>query len=81
VHRDHPGAESRGGFHGTGHLVWDVVELQIEKHAMALVHSRRDQRGSLCGKELAAHLQPSHQASEAGGHLDGLDGVVYVQRD
>ena len=78
---DHPRARLRSRFHGACHLIRDVVEFQIEKDAMPLVHQAADQRRPLRGEQMAANLQPADAAVEAGGHLDRLDGVVHVERD
>ena len=81
MHRHHPDAKFRGCSDGAGDLMRDVVEFQIEKHAMAEVDEAAYERRSLGGKQRASHLEPADTALKPRRQLERVDAVVHVESD
>ena len=65
MHVHHPDAQPRGGRDGAGDGVWNVVELQIEKHAIAARHELFDEARPFAREEAAADLEAADGAAEA----------------
>ena len=81
VHVDHPDAEPRRGGHRAGHGIRDVVELQIEKHAVAARHKVVDERRAVAGEEPAADLEPAGDAAKTIGQRERICSGVDVECD
>ena len=77
----HPRAELRGRRHGAGHLVRDVVKLQIEKHAVPLVDETTHERRSFDREQRAADLDSAHPPLETERQLGCVNRVVDVEGD
>ena len=77
----HPDTKLRGGGHGSGDLMRDVVELQVEKHPVTLLDQAPDERRPLGREESAADLGAADSPPQAERELGGVDGVVDVEGD
>jgi hypothetical protein len=61
--------------------MWNVVEFEIEKHAVPLLDESPNQRGPFGRKQCAANLDSAHFALQAGGKLDGVHRIIDVESD
>ena len=59
----------------------DVVELQVEEDAMALLDEAADQRRTFRGEQRAADLQTADGAGEGGGVTVGVGRRRNIERD
>ena len=74
-------AELCGARDGSGHGVGDVVELQVEEHALAAPDDLAHELGSRGGEGLAAQLEEAHPAREAVHELARGVGLRHVDSD
>jgi hypothetical protein len=81
VDGQHPGPQLRRCRHGAGHLMRDVMELQIEKYAVAQIDQPADEGWSFRRKQRAADLDPADAVLETKGQFGRVHGVVDVERD
>ena len=72
VHVDHPRAGRDRRRDGAGDGVRDVVELQIEEHAIAAFGERAHDRRAFGGEELLADLEPADRAAQRVGQRRAL---------
>ena len=78
---DHPDAEPRGRGDRAGDGVRDVVELQVEEHAIAAADQLFDERRAVAGEQPAADLEAADRAAQRVGERARLVGGVDVERD
>ena len=73
----HPHAEPRRRRDGAGHSVRDVVELEVEEHAIAARHQFLHEGRAVGREEPAANLETTDPAAqtvrEVPGFIDGVD--------
>ena len=77
----HPHAESRRRGDGTGYGVRNVVELQIEKDAVAARDQLFDDRWAVAGEQAAADLESADRAAKPIGEAPRVIRRVDVERD
>ena len=81
VHGHHPHAKLRCRCDGACNLVWDVVKLEIEKHAVPLLDETPYERGPFGREQSGADFDAAHVPFQAGGELGCVDGVVHIECD
>jgi hypothetical protein len=59
----------------------NVVEFEVEKHTVSLIHKAAHERGSFGREQRAANLDSAHFVSEPEGELCCVNGVIDVESD
>ena len=70
----HPDAEISRRSHGAGHRIGNVMELQVEEHAVAALDERPDDSGPAAVKSWLPILYPPNETSERVGQRDSFGG-------
>jgi hypothetical protein len=81
VDRQHPRAQSGRRSHRAADLVRDVVELQVEEDAVALLDEAADQPGAFRREQRAADLEAADGAGEGGGVTGGVGRGRHIEGD
>ena len=76
---DHPRAGRHRRLHRAGHRIRNVVELQVEEHAIALGGQLPHHCRSGGGEELFPDLESADRAAQFIGELDGFGRRLDIQ--
>src|SRR5262249_47589453 len=81
MHREHPDTQSGRGSHGAGNSIWNVVELEIEKHAIATACHLLDNGRATTREELAADFESPRNPAQLVSQATRFGRSVDIQCD